>query len=152
MHKTVISDTSCFIVLDKINQLDLLQKLYGRIFTTNEVAEEFGEQLPHWVNVISLKDKAKQQLLELHVDKGESSAMALAMEWEANLIILDDHKARVIARKLGLNVTGTLGVLINAKKEGFFKSIKPFLRDLKKTNFRITEDLEKEALKQAGEL
>ncbi|MEQ9288136.1 MAG: DUF3368 domain-containing protein [Cyclobacteriaceae bacterium] len=152
MHKIVISDTSCFIVLGKINQLGLLQKLYGRILTTNEIAEEFGEQLPEWVDVLSLKDKSKQQLLELYVDRGESSAMALAIELEADLIILDDHKARVVARKLDLNVTGTLGVLISAKKQGFFKSIKPFLRDLKKTNFRITEDLEKEALKQAGEL
>jgi predicted nucleic acid-binding protein len=46
MHKTIISDTSCFIILSKIEELDLLQKLYGQIVTTLDIAEEFGEKLP----------------------------------------------------------------------------------------------------------
>jgi predicted nucleic acid-binding protein len=43
MHKTIISDTSCLILLDKIGELDILNKLFGAITTTNEVAEEFGQ-------------------------------------------------------------------------------------------------------------
>ncbi|MHB8337855.1 MAG: hypothetical protein ACYC6P_14985 [Ignavibacteriaceae bacterium] len=49
MPKTIISDTSCFIVLEKINELDLLYKIYGQIITTNEVASEYGQPLPDWI-------------------------------------------------------------------------------------------------------
>ena len=49
MHKIIISDTSCLIILSKIGELDLLQKLYKTIVTTLEIAEEFGEELPNWI-------------------------------------------------------------------------------------------------------
>jgi len=49
MHKTIISDTSCLILLDKIGELEILNKLFGTITTTAEVAEEFGQQLPAWL-------------------------------------------------------------------------------------------------------
>lgn len=80
MHKIIISDTSCFIILTNIGELDLLQKIYGQITTTIEIATEFGETLPEWVEIITVKDKSKQLLLEMQIDKGESSAIALAME------------------------------------------------------------------------
>lgn len=80
MHKTIISDTSCFIILAKINELELLHQLYGEVYTTVEIAEEYGEHLPDWVVVVNIKDKLVQQILELQIDKGESSALALALE------------------------------------------------------------------------
>ncbi len=80
MLKIIISDTSCFIILTNIGELDLLQKIYGQITTTIEIATEFGETLPEWVEIITVKDKSKQLLLEMQIDKGESSAIALAME------------------------------------------------------------------------
>lgn len=49
--KTIISDTSCFIVLQNIGELDLLHKVYGEVLTTAIVAEEFGEDLPEWVKI-----------------------------------------------------------------------------------------------------
>ncbi len=49
MHKTVICDTSCFIVLTNISNLDLLQKVYGQVVTTPEVVSEYGESLPNWI-------------------------------------------------------------------------------------------------------
>lgn len=48
MPKTIISDTSCFIILSKINELDLLHKVYGQIVTTIDIATEYGETLPEW--------------------------------------------------------------------------------------------------------
>ena len=51
MHKTIISDTSCLILLDKIGELDILNKLFGTIITTSEVAEEFGQTLPAWIEL-----------------------------------------------------------------------------------------------------
>ncbi|HJV18981.1 MAG TPA: hypothetical protein VJ552_03800 [Sediminibacterium sp.] len=70
MHRTIISDTSCFIILSNIGALDLLQKVYGQIITTIEIATEFGEQLPDWVLIHAVKDKYRQQLLEMQIDKG----------------------------------------------------------------------------------
>ncbi len=90
MLKIIISDTSCFIILSNIGELDLLQKVYGQIITTAEVANEFGETLPEWVEIKSVTDNHLQQLLEMQLDKGESSAIALALEIHASTIIIDD--------------------------------------------------------------
>jgi predicted nucleic acid-binding protein len=115
MHKTIISDTSCFIILSKIGELNLLQKVYGQIITTIEIATEFGEILPEWITIHPVIDKYRQQLLEMQIDKGESSAIALALETPDCTIILDDYKARKIANRLGLHYTGTVGVIVKAK-------------------------------------
>ena len=72
MHKIIISDTSCFIILTKIGELHLLQKLYSKITTTVEIATEFGEPLPEWVEIVSVKAKDTQRLLEMQIDKGDS--------------------------------------------------------------------------------
>ena len=73
------------------------------------------------------------------------------MEIHDCTIIIDDDKARKIAEKLGLNITGTIGVCVKAKNKGKIQSIKPYLEKLKKAGFRLTEELEKEALKLSGE-
>ena len=61
MHKTIISDTSCFIILSKINELDLLKKVYGQIFTTPDIVEEFDEMLPEWVIVENVSDNLNNE-------------------------------------------------------------------------------------------
>lgn len=151
MPKTIIADTSCFIILTNIGELELLQKLYGEVITTIDIATEYGEPFPEWVKIVKIIDKSKQQILELQIDKGESSAIALAIETPNSIIILDDNKARTIANKLGLSYTGTIGVIIKAKLQGFIPSIKPLLQKMKQTSFRISADLEKEALSKANE-
>jgi predicted nucleic acid-binding protein len=152
MHKIIISDTSCFIILKNIGELDLLHKVYGKITTTVEIATEFGETLPEWVEIITVKDKSKQLLLEMQIDKGESSAIALAMETTNSIVIIDDYKARKIAEKLGLTYTGTIGVIIKAKLLGIIPSIKPLLERIKQTDFRLSADIELQALKEAKEI
>jgi predicted nucleic acid-binding protein len=51
MHKIIISDTSCFIVLSNIGELDILRKVYSKIITTFEIVSEYGEELPDWVEI-----------------------------------------------------------------------------------------------------
>ena len=70
MHKTIISDTSCFIILANIGELGLLHKVYGQIVTTLDIATEYGETLPEWIEIVAVKDKYRQQLLEMQIDKG----------------------------------------------------------------------------------
>ncbi|HLG03556.1 MAG TPA: DUF3368 domain-containing protein [Bacteroidia bacterium] len=151
MLRTIIADTSCFIILSKIDQLDILKKVYKSVTTTFEVAKEFGDTLPDWVEIASPKDKSKQRILEIQLDIGEASAIALALEIPNSTIILDDFKARLIAEKLGLSVTGTFGVIIKAKKTGIISSVKPLLDKIKRTDFRISSELENLILKEAGE-
>lgn len=151
MHKTIISDTSCFIILSKIGELELLYKLYGQIITTLDIAEEFGDTLPNWVTIEKVSDKYRQRILEMQIDKGESSAIALALEVPNCTLILDDFKARKIAQNLGLSFTGTIGIIIKAKLNGTIPSIKPYLEKIKETNFRISAEIELQALKEAGE-
>ena len=151
MPKTIISDTSCFIILSNIGELNLLQKVYGQIITTIEIATEFGEQLPDWVSIHQVTDKYRQQLLEMQIDKGESSAISLELETPNCTIILDDYKARKIADQLGLHFTGTIGVIVKAKLNGIIPSIKPILSKIRTTDFRLSSELELLALKEAGE-
>jgi predicted nucleic acid-binding protein len=112
---------------------------------------EFGSNLPDWIKIKSPADYQKQQLLELQIDKGEASAMALGLELPGSLIILDDLRARVLAEQLGISITGTLGVIVKAKLNGIIPSVKPLLSKIKQTNFRVSSILEELALKQAGE-
>jgi len=151
MPKIIISDTSCFIVLINIGELDLLHKVYGQITTTLDIAAEFGEILPDWIEIKSVNDKYKQKLLEMQIDKGESSAIALAIETPDSTLILDDYKARKIAEQLGLSYTGTIGVIIKAKLMGIISSIKPLLERIKQTDFRLTTDIINQALGEAKE-
>jgi predicted nucleic acid-binding protein len=151
MHKIIISDTSCFIILKNIGEFHLLQKLYSKITTTIEIATEFGEPLPEWIEILSVKSKDTQRLLEMQIDKGESSAIALALEISDSLLILDDIKARKVATQLGLSITGTLGIIIKAKLEGIIPSVIPILNKIKQTDFRLSNEVESQVLKAAME-
>jgi predicted nucleic acid-binding protein len=151
MHKTIISDTSCFIILSNIGELELLHKVYGIVMTTPDIALEYADELPAWVEIKPVIDKYKQQLLEMQIDKGESSALALALETPGSTVILDDYKARKIAEQLQIKFTGTLGVIIKAKLSGVIPSIKPLLEKIRQTNFRLSSEIEIQALKEANE-
>lgn len=151
MPRVVISDTSCFIILIKINQLDLLKKVYGFVITTSEILNELGETLPDWVEIKNPSDPIRQLLLESMVDKGEASAISLALEFPGSTLIIDDYKARRTAENAGLIVTGTFGVIIKAKKMGLISSVRHMLLEISLTDFRISDELVKIVLKEAGE-
>ncbi len=151
MQVTIISDTSCLILLHKIDELQLLQKLFGTIIITQIVADEFGNSLPEWISIQNPKDKNNVVMLEASLDKGEASAIALALEQKECLLIIDETKGRKLAMSLGLIITGTLGIIAEAKKSGYIQSVKTILDKIKLTNFRLTEELEKEILSQSKE-
>ncbi len=90
MRKVIICDTSPLILFHKIDEMSILQGVYSDVLTTPEVAEEFGETLPDWIKIQSVKDKKYQRLLEMQVDCGEASAIALATEFDDVLLLLDD--------------------------------------------------------------
>ena len=151
MHKAIISDTSCLILLDNIGELEILQKLFGTIITPSLVAIEFGQSLPPWIEIQEPADKNYQSIIEASIDKGEASAIALAIELEDCLLIIDDLKGRKFASQIGLTIIGTIGVIVDAKLSGIIPSVKPILAKIKLTNFRITEQLETIILRKSGE-
>ena len=149
----IISNTSCLILLDNINALNILQKLYQNIYLTEEVAQEYGKPLETWMNVVTVKDKNYLRILNTSVDLGEASTIALALQMqEDNVMILDDLKARKLAKQLQLKFTGLLGILLKAKQQHIISSVTDIFTQLKKANFRVSEKLEKEVLRLAGEL
>jgi len=105
--------------------------------------------LPEWIDIKEVKDVLFQATLD--VDLGEASAIALAIELGTALIVLDDDKARKKARKLQLNITGTLGLFLKAKREGIIPDVRSILNKVQATNFRYSESVFNEILKLAGE-
>ena len=151
MRKIILSDTSCLIILEKIGELELLHTVFGEIVITGEVANEYGLPLPRWISVQNPRDKNYQQILEASVDKGEASAIALAVELENCLLIIDDLKGRNLAEQLGIKITGTFGLIIEAKLSGHIESVKPLLTKIKQTDFRLSKDIERKILLKANE-
>jgi predicted nucleic acid-binding protein len=151
MPKIVISDTSTLILFHKIKEFNLLQKVYGELITTPEIAEEFGEDLPNWITIQAASDKKYQDFLETQIDSGEASAIALATEYSDVLLLLDDLKGRKLAIRLKLNVTGTLGVIHKAKQLSIIDKVKPLIDKLLMTDFRVADNIIAEILRLNNE-
>ncbi len=126
--REVLSNTSPLQYLHQLDLLDLLPALYGEVMVPSAVVKEIeagrslGVPLPvieslSWLRV---QDVANAALLPLLPDlgAGEREVLALALERSHPLVILDDSFARRFARRLGLSLTGTLGLLLKAKENG----------------------------------
>jgi len=141
MDRIIISDTSCLIALQKIDLLDVLQKLYGEIIITEEVKNEYGTSLPEWIITTKVKNIDKQLDLESKLDKGEASAIALALEIENSTLIIDEIKGRKIAQSLQLKIIGTIGILVLANKRGILNDILGPILKLVNSGFRMSDKL-----------
>jgi len=144
-----VLDSTCLIGLDNIGHLDLAEALLSPAFLPPEVTREVGIVIP-WTTVVAPSDKALVASLQLMVDAGEAEAIALALEKRVR-VILDDRKARSVASRLGVPVTGTVGLLLKAKQTGLVTAIKPLLAALNSNQFHISRELIAEALRLAGE-
>jgi predicted nucleic acid-binding protein len=151
LNTIVITDTSCLIALTKINVLHLLPKLCKHVIITEEIYAEFNEPLPEWIEVKQVNNKKYQQLLESTLDKGEASAIALAIELENVLLVVDDLKGRKKAEELGIKITGTLGILFRMKQTGILSALKPYIEQLQIFGFRIIPAIVEKLLQESGE-
>lgn len=147
----VIADSSCLILLAKIEELGILKSVYKQVFVTKEIAEEFNGSLPEWIEVKEVENKTLQSLFEEILDLGEASALTLAFETQGCTVILDDLKARKTAAKMNIKVTGTIGVIVKAKTENMIPSAKAVFEKILETDFRISDRILNEAIKLAGE-
>ena len=147
MPDVVIPDASCLIVLSKTGELELLKQLYPKIIISKEIANEFSQSIPKWIEVRELENTNFLELLNAILDSGEASAIALAESIPNSLLILDDLKARKYAKELKLNLTGTIGVIVKAKKSGVIRDVHPIIDKFLKTDFRISPKIINEILK-----
>lgn len=112
----IIADASCIIALKRIERLSLLSDLFGVVTVTSEVEEEVGDTLPNWIKTLKVKNRKNFVELNSELDLGEASAIALALENESHLLIIDERKGRKKAQDLGLNYIGLLALIVQAKK------------------------------------
>lgn len=149
MKEIIVSDSTCLIGLERVGKLNILPALFDSVMIPPEVEREFGSNFD-WLKVENLSNRQIVAILELVVDAGEAEAIALASEKNC-LLISDDKQARTAAKRLGVPVIGTVGILIRAKQNGIVTEIKPILDNLESNDFFISRALRQEALKIAGE-
>ncbi|MCE4600977.1 MAG: DUF3368 domain-containing protein [Desulfurococcales archaeon] len=157
----VVSNSSVIIALARICRLDLLEKPFGKILVSEAVWREIAvkgkpghEKIVRadFIHVGKAGNRRLVTLLEGFVDSGEAEAIVLALERNADLLLVDDRDAREIAKKLGLQVMGTLGVIALAKYGGLIPKAKPIIDKLVESGFWISRKLLEEFLRELSEL
>lgn len=149
----VVSDTTTICNLFLIDKLWILEKIYGEVIIPTGVHEELESmknqpsiieyiEMNDWIQTKSVSNNSLTEILMLTLDKGESQAISLAKELNANLIIIDEVQGRKIAQQMNLKVIGLLGILIQAKQENLIKSVTLIMDELKlKAGFWISAEL-----------
>ncbi|ARV58296.1 nucleic acid-binding protein [Nostocales cyanobacterium HT-58-2] len=162
----VVSDTSPITNLAAIGRLELLQQLYARVLIPIAVYNEMVranksvpgavevQTLP-WITTRAVVDSERvTEILENqeNIDLGEAEAIVLTLELNADLLLMDERRGRTLATGYGLKVTGLLGVLLQAKQNGFIPVVKPLLDQLiDQADFRVSNHLYTTILQSAGE-
>lgn len=155
--RKVVANTTPLIALADIGQLDLLRQLYGEIWIPPAVLKEIESEPAKtrirnasWIKVVEIeKETGFEFSSRLHA--GEIEVIRLAQEQKADLLLMDDNAAKKTAKFIGMSVTGSLGVLIKAKKEGLIPEVKPMMEALIQDGLYVDETIQKMVLEASGE-
>jgi predicted nucleic acid-binding protein len=159
----VVADTTPLLYLSRIGQLELLRALHQQIVVPATVWQEVVGARPDAPGVDLLRDASwivisgeaeragVDPALTEALDAGEAAAITLAEILTANLVLIDERKGRAMARARGLNVRGTLGVLVEARRLGHIASLRSAIDALRAQGFRVAPALVAEALRHVGE-
>lgn len=163
----VVSNSSPLIALAKIGEFNLLHSLYEELSIPQAVREEvvvIGEnpdeknrpgseelRAANWIRRVQVSNLAAVRLLRERLDGGESEAIVLALELNADLLLIDEARGRRVARAQGINTSGTVGTLVAAKRQGLILEVTPILDYLINSGFRMSQQLYQTARKLVGE-
>jgi len=146
-----VFDATPLIDFHQIGQLGLVRGLFLQTWVPSNVADggapSLGE-LPLW---IEKRDVLTMPAFSRTLDPGERAAIALAMQVSADFVVLDDLAGRLMAAELGLTVTGSLGLLVRAKRNGLVREVRPFMAEMIANGLYTSEQLRREILELAGE-
>jgi predicted nucleic acid-binding protein len=160
----VVSDASPLVALSAVGKLDLLAALYGEVVVPAAVYREAMTdavgQPGHaeraaatWLRVEALTDRTLVESFAGKLDPGEAEAIALAVQLSAELLLVDERKARQIALGLGIPITGVLGILAEAKQRGLIPSVKTVGDQLMDAiDFRLSQGVYEQVLRALGEI
>lgn len=160
----VVSDTSAISGLLQIGQLKILSQVYSNVLIPQAVFNELLAlekkrnmdiatltESSH-ISVEQVKDQQLVNELCKKLDKGESEAIALAIQIKTDFLLIDELEGRAIAKQHGLQIIGLLGVLVEAKRLNFIAAVKPLINDLRvKVGFRVNDTLQETILKMVNE-
>lgn len=162
----VISDTSAITNLAAIQRLQLLPQLYNQVIIPKAVYRELTDidppvpgtievQSASWLEVrqVTEFDIVERLRNETRLDLGESEAITLALELDADLLLIDERRGRAEADRLGLRITGLLGILVEAKYQNLIVAVKPLMDALIATSeFRVSPVLYNQILEMVDEV
>ncbi|WAL61801.1 DUF3368 domain-containing protein [Thermocoleostomius sinensis] len=160
----VVSDTSPINNLAAINHLHLLNQLYGTVFIPEAVYRELTDpnfsvagatevQTFDWIQTCAVSDCTLVEALSSELDIGEAEAIALAVEIQADQVLIDERRGRLVASRLNLRYTGILGILVEAKSKGLIAEVRPLLDALiNEAGFWVAEPLYNSVLQLVNEI
>lgn len=160
-RRVVVVNSTPIITLAIVDQLALLRDLYDTVLIPTAVRREVEAGGPNragapqlaaapWIRSVELHDPRRADLLS-DLDRGEAEVIALAQERDADLVVIDERLGRRHTKRLGLHLTGTLGVLLKAKREGMLSEVGPVLEAIRQGGVRLADSLVEEVLVLAGE-
>lgn len=158
----IISNATPLIAFARIDQLSLLHRIFGTLIIPTAVAREIaayqsagpgsidlGSQ--DWIQTRSLQSDQQVQLLLPTLDRGEAEVIALALEVNAERVVIDELTGRKVAESLDLKVIGSVGILMRAKQLGYVENIHPYLQQMKQVGIYFSDRFIRAVLRQVGE-
>lgn len=125
-----VFDATPLIAFHQIGQLQLVRRLFGQTLAPTIVANEVQPTLgalPPWIEVRVVRE---MPTFRRKIDSGERAAISLARQCSADFVILDDLAGRLLAAELGLTVSGSLGLLVRAKRRGLIREVRPMMDEM----------------------
>ena len=156
--KLVIADTSSLISLILVQQIELVDKIFGQLYIPKAVWEELKNYDNPELDTGSIQQLENDVLeitsnnyLSIVIDYGESETVILYEEINADYLLIDDTKARTIAESLGVHCIGSIGLLIKAKQKGLVTELKPIFKNWLNNEIYFSKKLLNQILKDVGE-
>lgn len=156
----IISNATPLIAFARIEQLPLMRQIVRQVIIPEAVAKEISSYVAFgtiklsqesWIRVEALRSEAQMQLLLPTLDRGEAEVIALALERQAKLVLIDELAGRKVAESLQLKVTGSVGLLIQAKQIGEIQAVEPLLTAMREAGIYFSQRFIDEVLRYVDE-